>query len=41
MRRIGLHPKDWTKYVRVVGESKIPFMGKKGTCNKSPNDFCC
>ena len=37
----GLHPTDWTKYVRVVGRNQIPFMGKKGTCHETPQSICC
>jgi len=40
-REIGLHPPDWTKYVRVVGRNQIPLAREKGTCHETPQSICC
>ena len=37
----GLHPIDWTKYVRVVGRNQIPCGREKGTCHEAPKELCC
>jgi hypothetical protein len=40
-RRLGLHPPNWTKYVRVVGRIQLPFWREKGTCHETPQSICC
>jgi len=40
-RENGLHPTDWTKYVRVVGRNQIPCGREKGTCHEAPKELCC
>jgi hypothetical protein len=37
----GLHPPNWTKYVRVVGRIQLPFWREKGTCHETPQSICC
>jgi len=37
----GLHPRSWTKYVRVVGSNQSPVKREKGTCHEAPKEFCC
>ena len=37
----GLHPRSWTKYVRVVGRNQSPLQGEKGSCHEAPKEFCC
>jgi hypothetical protein len=37
----GLHPRSWTKYVRVVGRNPGPVKREKGTCHEAPKEFCC
>jgi len=39
--QFGLHPPDWTKYVRVEGRSQIPLAREKGTCHETPPSICC
>ncbi|MGA3281567.1 MAG: acyltransferase family protein [Smithella sp.] len=38
---VGLHPRSWTKYVRVVGRNQSPLKWEKGTCHEAPKEFCC
>ena len=37
----GLHPRSWTKYVRVVGRNQSPLEWEKGSCHEAPKEFCC
>jgi len=41
MAKRGLHPRSWTKYVRVVGRNQSPLKWEKGTCHEAPKEFCC
>ena len=36
----GLHPTDWTKYVRVVDRNPSPGKREKGSCHEAPKKFC-
>ncbi len=41
VEQTGLHPPDWTKYVRVEGRSQSPLAREKGTCHETPPSICC